>query len=253
MKERERLVVTGLTALLLILWLGFLVHRDPRFAGSLWGGILGVAGAVLMLVPLAYLIVKRISPLKKLVTGYVSMRTLLSWHIYAGIVGPLLVILHTGHKFFSPLGIALTAFTILVVLSGFAGRYLMNRFSQTIREKTELLTQLELAYRETASELAAHPEEAAAVRPLSGFFTRLAAGFFVASGETRSGTRSASVRALRLAESIADVEYAIKTHDTFKRCFAAWLKFHIVISFILYGLLALHVWAGIHFGLRWFV
>ena len=63
---------------------------------------------------------------------------------------------------------------------------------------------------------------------------------------------SASVRGLRLAESIADVEYAIKTHGTFKRWFATWLKFHIVISFVLYGLLAVHVWAGIYFGLRWF-
>ena len=136
MKERELLVATGLTALLLILWMGFLVHRDPRFAGSLWGGILGVVGAVLMLVPLAYLIVKRVSPLKKLVTRSVSMRTLLSWHIYAGIVGPILVILHTGHKFVSPLGIALTAMTILVVLSGFAGRYLMNQFSRTGEDGT---------------------------------------------------------------------------------------------------------------------
>lgn len=252
MKERERLVVTGLTVLLLILWLGFLVHRDPRFAGSLWGGILGVSGAVLMLVPLAYLVVKRISPLKKFVTRYISMRTLLSWHIYAGIVGPILVILHTGHKFASPLGIALTAMTLLVVLSGFAGRYLMNRFSKTIREKTELLTQLELAYRKTATDLAANPEKAAAVRPLTGFLRRLVVSVFVTSGATVPPVMSTSVRVLRLAESIADVEYAIKTHDTFKRWFAAWLKFHIVISFILYGLLALHVWAGIHFGLRWF-
>ncbi len=252
MKERERLVVTGLTALLLILWLGFLVHRDPRFAGSLWGGILGVSGAALMLVPLGYLIVKRVSPLKKLVTRYVSMRTLLSWHIYAGIVGPILVILHTGHKFVSPLGIALTAMTILVVLSGFAGRYLMNQFSQTIRKKTELLTQLELAYRETATELAAHPEQVSAIRPLSGFAARLFAGVFFTAAPTNPAVMSVPVRAIRLAESIADVEYAIKTHDTFERWFAAWLKFHIVISFMLYGLLALHVWAGIHFGLRWF-
>ena len=57
---------------------------------------------------------------------------------------------------------------------------------------------------------------------------------------------------MRLAESMADLEYAIKTHETFKRWFAAWLKLHIVISLILYGLLALHIWAGIHFGLRWF-
>ena len=252
MKERERLVVSGLVVLLLLLWLGFLVHRDPRFAGSLWGGVLAVSGAVLMLVPLAYLIVKRVSPLKKLVSQWVSMRTLLSWHIYAGIVGPILVILHTGHKFVSPLGIALTAMTILVVLSGFAGRYLMSQFSQTIREKKEELTQLELAYRETATELAAHAEQAAVVRPFSGFFTRLVAGFFVTSGDANPRAMPASVTALRLAESIADLEYAVKTHETFKRWFAAWLKFHIVISFILYGLLALHVWAGIHFGLRWF-
>jgi hypothetical protein len=62
----------------------------------------------------------------------------------------------------------------------------------------------------------------------------------------------ASTRAVRLTESIADLEYAIKAHETFKDWFATWLKFHIVISFILYGLLALHVWAGIYFGLRWF-
>lgn len=252
MKERERLVVSGLTVLLLILWLGFLIHRDPRFAGSFWGGMLGVSGAVLMLVPLAYMIVKRVSPLKKFVTHWVSMRTLLSWHIYAGVVGPMLVILHTGHKFVSPLGVALTVMTILVVLSGFTGRYLMNQFSQTISEKKKELTQLELAYRQTATELAMHPEQIAAVRPPAGFFSRVAAEFFVPSAETSSRSMPASIRALRLAESIADVEYAVKTHETFKRWFGTWLKFHIVISFVLYGLLTLHVWAGIHFGLRWF-
>lgn len=252
MKERERLVISGLTALLLILWLGFLVHRDPRFAGSLWGGVLGVSGAVLMFVPLAYMIIKRVPPLKKLMSQWVSMRTLLSWHIYAGIIGPIAVILHTGHKFVSPLGIALTAMTILVVLSGFTGRYLMSQFSQTISEKKAELTQLELAYRETATALAADPAQVAAIRPLSGFFSRLVAGFFVTRGQANPQSMPASVRALRLADSIADVEYAIKTHENFRRWFAAWLKFHIVISFVLYGLLALHVWAGIHFGLRWF-
>jgi hypothetical protein len=63
---------------------------------------------------------------------------------------------------------------------------------------------------------------------------------------------SAPIRALRLSESMADLEYAIKTHEAFRRWFAGWLRFHLVISFVLYGLLALHVWAGIYFGLRWF-
>lgn len=251
MKERERLIVSGMVLLLLVLWLGFFVHRSPRFAGSLWGGVLGVMGAVLMLVPLAYMIVKRIAPLKKQVTRWVSMRTLLNWHIYAGIVGPILAILHTGHKFVSPLGIALTAMTILVVLSGFTGRYLMSHFSQTIREKRAMLAQLEMAYRKTAGELAAHAEQAAVLSPLAGFWSRLVAGVFLTAPLT-GGSLPASIRALRLAESMADLEYAIKTHEQFKRWFASWLKFHIVISFVLYALLGLHVWAGIHFGFRWF-
>lgn len=251
MKEHDRLVATGLVVLMLVLGLGFLVHRSPRFAGGAWGGALGVAGALLMLVPLAYMVVKRISPLKRAVTRRVSMRTLLAWHVYAGIVGPILGLLHTGHKFDSPLGIALAAMMVVVVLSGFAGRYLMGQFSQTIREKKEMLTGLELAYRRTAGELAAHPEQVAIVRPLAGFWSRLMGGLLLARPAGVPATAGAPVRALRLSESMADLEYAIKTHEAFKRWFAGWLKFHIVISFALYGLLALHVWAGIHFGLRW--
>ncbi len=251
MQERERVVVSGLVVLLLLLWLGFLVHRSPRFAGSFEGGMLAVAGALLMLVPLAYSMVKRLKPLQQAVTKRVSMRTLLAWHIYAGILGPLLALLHTGHKFDSPLGIALTVLMLVVVLSGFVGRYLLGQVGQEVRAKKEVLASLEAAYRQTENELAAHLEQAALLAPFSGFLARVVAGFFV-TVPAEQGPLPAPVRALRLAESMADLEYAIKTHETFKRWFARWLKFHIVISAILYVLLALHVWSGIHFGLRWF-
>lgn len=251
MKERSEIVVTGLVMLLLILWLGFPFHQSPRFAGSIDGGILAVTGTVLMLVPLGYLIVKRIKPLKNLVTSRVHMHTLLAWHIYAGVLGPILVLVHTGHKFQSHLGIALTAMTIIVVLSGFTGRYLLSKFSQTIGEKKKMLTQFELAYRQTATELSANPEQVAVLQPLSGFFGRML-GLFMGASETNRGVIPASIRALQLSESIADIEYAIRTHETFKRAFSVWLKLHIALSFTLYALLALHVWAAFHFGLRWF-
>lgn len=252
MKEREPLVVGGLVALLLLLWLGFLLHVDPQFAGSLWGGVIGVSGALLMLVPLVYSLVKRIPSLKKLVSRRVSIRTLLVWHIYAGILGPILALLHTGHKFVSPLGIALTAMTLIVVVSGFVGRYLMSQLSHEVREKKEMLTRLELAYRETSGELAAHPEQIAVLRTLAGFWSRLAADYLVVSPDAEPRSLPISVRTLRIADAMADLEYAIKTHEHFKHWFAGWLKFHIVISVFLYALLGLHVWAGIHFGLRWF-
>lgn len=252
MKERERLVVSGLVVLLLLLWLGFLVHRDTRFAGSFWGGVLGVSGGVLMLVPLAYSLVKRVKWVRDRLWRRVTMRTLLAWHIYAGILGPILALLHTGHKFNSPLGIALAAMMLLVVLSGFTGRYLMGYFTHELLEKRQMLDALKAVYDETAGELARQPEQAALLGTFAGFFSRVLAGLFIPSPAAGPGGLAAPVRALRLAESMADLEYALKTHETFKRWFARWLKFHIVISAVLYVLLALHVWSGIHFGLRWF-
>lgn len=250
MGERDRLAATGLVALMLILWLGFLVHQAPRFAGSAWGGVLGVSGAVVMLIPLAYSAVKRISRLKRAVTPRVPLRKFLAWHIYAGIGGPILGLLHTGHRFESPLGIALTTAMILSVLSGFVGRYLMVQVGTDIREKKELLTRLELAYRETAGELAARPAEIALLRPVSGLWSRLAASLIAPRGA--DAVAAAPVRALRIAESMADLEYAIRNHEALKRAFARWVGVHVVTSLALYVLLGLHVWASVYFGLRWF-
>ncbi|QEG35803.1 hypothetical protein [Bythopirellula goksoeyrii] len=254
MKERERILVTALVVLMLITWLGFPFHESPRFAGSLWGGVFGVTGALLMLAPLAYMIVKRVKPLKQYTTKFVSKRTLLAWHIYAGVLGPILVVIHSGHKYESPLGIALTAMTLLVVLSGFVGRYLMQQFSQEIREKKTLLDGLKAIYDQIRTKLVTQHQPALAIQPFTGFFSRLTASFFLSenSADFSSSAETPSPREMvRLAESIADVEYAIDTHGKFKTWFGKWLKFHIVISFILYGLLILHVWTAIHFGLRW--
>jgi len=253
MKEREKIVVTGLVMLMLLAWLGFPLHHAHRFAGSFWGGVFGIAGAVLMLVPLAYLIVKRNKSLKKSVTKHVSMRTLLAWHIYAGVLGPILVIIHSGHKYESVVGISLTAMTLLVVVSGFVGRYLMSGFAKEIREKKAMLNELQTAYDEALVTTQSDPTAAKSLRPFSGFFSRLMAGFFLPEPSTEpSVARADSITLVRLAESIADVEYAIRTHEDFKQWFGKWLKFHIVISFVLYGLMFVHVYYAVYFGLRWF-
>lgn len=252
MKEREIFLVGGLVALLLILWLGFTVHRSPDFAGSLTGGVLAVGGSLFMLVPLAYLIVKRVAPLKRAVTKQASMQTLLVVHIYAGVLGPILVVLHTGHKFASPLGIALTAMTLIIVVSGFVGRYLMRRVGQEIQEKQKWLAELTAAFQRTQQEIKSRPPAARELTMLRSLMGRLAARLLVTTDSATGANLPLAARALRLSESIADVEYAIRTHETLKRAFSVWLKIHLVMSFVLYALLTLHVWAEIHFGLRWF-
>lgn len=248
MNSSERTIVGGLVSLLLILWLGFAFHIAPRFAGSLAGGVLAVVGSLLMLVPLAYLFIKRIKPLRTFVTACVSMRTLLAIHIYSGVLGPILVLLHTGHKFESHLGIALTAMTLIVVVSGFIGRHLMGRIGEELKEKRAMLGSLTAAYESTVRELQEHPERVEQVRSLRSVFRRIGARLFLSAEQELN----IAARALRLSESVADVECAIRTHETFKRAFTVWLKLHIVLSFTLYALLGLHVWGAIYFGLRWF-
>lgn len=253
MKEREEIVISGLVIFLLILWLGFPFHESHRFAGSLWGGVLAITGTLLMLVPLLYYFIKRIKWIKKKVTRKFPMRTLLAWHIYAGVLGPILVILHTGHKFESVIGVSLTAMTLIVVLSGFIGRYLMGHIGTELKDKKAMLTTLNKSYEQTMRELkTCCTDKAEAIRPFTGFFSRLFLNKLFNREEPANTPWPITERAARLVDAIADLEYAIKTHETFKKMFGRWLKLHIVLSFVLYGLLSAHIWSAIHFGIRWF-
>ena len=78
------------------------------------------------------------------------------------------------------------------------------------------------------------------------------APFFVADPAAGAG-RPPGVRerAIRLSESMADLEYAIKSHEVVKDAFGRWLACHIVIAIVLYALLAVHVWSAWYFGIRW--
>ncbi len=249
MKESERDVVTGLVVLMMVLWGGFLVHRSPQFAGSLSGGILGIVAALLMFIPLVYMIIKRIKPLKKRITATVRMPTLLAWHIYAGVLGPILALLHTGHRFESPLGISLTVLMLITVLSGFIGRYLMGQFSSKIRDKRKMLKSLQTDYNRIADTLCQQAKQplvelAARKSLLSPMFL-----FFADSQNHPDKHRSNTL--LQIVDAMSDLEYSVKMHEVFKSWFARWLKFHIVISFVLYGLLVFHIGIEIYFGLRW--
>jgi len=250
--EREPVVATALIMIILVVWGGGVFHSSPRFAGSPLGGALGVSGALLMLGPLVYLVIKRVKPIKTGVTRHVSMRTLLAWHIYTGLLGSLLVLLHTGHKFESLLGISLTALTLIVVFSGFVGRYLLRRIGDDVRRKRGLLSRLYEAYDAASEQLAMEPERRGLIHPLRSALL----GAFLTESPTTDAPDvmdvGSPVTVARLVGSIADVESAIAARETLKRWFSRWLRLHIALAAGLYLLLALHVWAGIHFGLRWF-
>ncbi len=252
MRQSEPVLAFLFTSFLLILWLGFLIHRDARFAGSFAGGVLAVSGSLFLLVPLIYSIIKRVPVLKRLVTKEISFSSLLTVHIYAGFTGAVLVLLHTGHKFHGNLAVALTTLLLIVVFSGYLGRYLIGYISKESGEKKRLLTTLETQFSKRVKELQGHPEDRQIIGLFASFFSRVVAPtFFTPSRQTGSLGRARDI--LQLSDSIADVEYAISTHQFFKRVFSIWLKVHIALSFLFYFLLFLHVVGEYHFGLRWFL
>jgi hypothetical protein len=250
---RERTILSTLIVLLIVLWVGFVVHRSPRFPGSLTGGVLAVSAAILMVVfSIAYVVVKRIPASRRKIGVRISMGDLLTWHVYTSAIGAILALLHTGHRFESDLGIALTSTMLLTVFSGYVGRHLLGRVSLELHEKRDQLAKIETAYNEAVRELARSPDplvlEAASHSMFSGWRIRSVIPAMIAGERSQSH----SYRAVRMTESIAELEYSIKTHDRSKRVAAHWLKLHIAAALGFYVLLALHIWASIHFGLRWF-
>ena len=246
MRKPERFIVISAFVVLVFAWLGFLLHVSPRFAGSGLGAIFGISGAVLMLIPLGYVFVKRIPFFKEHVAKYVSLQTWLSIHIYTGIFGALFALVHTGHKYVSPLGIALTATMLLVVVSGIVLRYLTPFVNLDMKDKLLLL---QTARGDLDHAWGVLEQSAAGQKVLPKEEPSLTTS--MASLRLTPAPENSSGRATILAEGVADLEYSIRTHELLKRWFSGALMFHIVVSIAFYALLAAHLASGIYFGLRW--
>jgi hypothetical protein len=96
-------------------------------AGGLFGHLIGVIGFVLMLMTeLLYSLRKR-----SRLARWGNMSEWLKFHIFTGIVGPYLVLLHTSWKLNGLAGATL-ALTIIIVLSGFIGRYIYTRIPRAL-------------------------------------------------------------------------------------------------------------------------
>lgn len=233
MNQTERLIVEIVLSLLLFLVPAFLFHTAPRFAGSLTGFVLGVAATTLMVLLLIYPLAKYVDWFKSSVTRLVSLRSLLAVHVYAGVFGAFLAILHTGHKYQSPLGISLLALVLVAVATGFVGRYYLPQTSTELREAESRLATLRSTYDQAAAAIAERQtlEEAAA------------------ANISAPALRDVSV--LQVVESIADLEYGIGSREALKKVFMRWIVVHVVAAILMYLLLTLHIAGEIYYGLRW--
>ena len=102
-------------------------HRLLRPSGPV-GLTLGIAGTIAMLSTLPYAVRKRWRRL----AGLGSLKGWLELHIFFGVMGPILVTLHTSFKFN---GLIAAGYWLMMAVwaSGFVGRYLYQRIPKSIR------------------------------------------------------------------------------------------------------------------------
>jgi hypothetical protein len=101
------------------------LHWELKPGGSR-GHALGIVGGTMMALMLLYSVRKRVPALRR--AGHLS--TWLRGHIFLGIVGPALVILHTAFKVQGLVAISFWSM-IAVAASGFAGRFLYLQLPRT--------------------------------------------------------------------------------------------------------------------------
>jgi hypothetical protein len=122
--------------------------NDIPPASEFFGHSFGIIGFLLMLMTETLYSLRKRS--RKAQWG--RMSNWLDLHIFTGLVGPYLVLLHTSWKFNGLAGLV-TLLMIIVVVSGFIGRYLYTTLPRTI-EGVELETSaLETAIATTNAEL----------------------------------------------------------------------------------------------------
>jgi len=118
------------------------VTEEVPPASELFGHGLGIIGFVMMLMTETLYSLRKRSRLAK----WGKMSSWLQFHIFTGIVGPYMVLLHSAWKFNGLAG-AVTLLTVVIVVSGFIGRYIYTRIPRTAegQEVTSTLAPLALA------------------------------------------------------------------------------------------------------------
>jgi len=104
----------------------FLAREIPP-ASELFGHGLGVIGFLFMLMTeTLYSLRKRSRSVR-----WGRLSGWLQFHIFTGLVGPYMVLLHTSWKFNGLAGVT-TLLTVIIVVSGFIGRYIFTRIPRTM-------------------------------------------------------------------------------------------------------------------------
>ncbi|MBZ5589335.1 MAG: hypothetical protein LAO05_12305 [Acidobacteriia bacterium] len=239
-------------------------HKILRPSGQI-GLALGIGGTVLMILMQAYSLRKKL----KILRNVGSVPRWLDFHIFCGILGPVLITFHTSFKFNGIVSVAYWSM-LLVLVSGFVGRYLYVRIPKSIRGQELSVAQVEERAAALKAELLGMRLPTHLVEEVEAFEARvvpqrdleprwgglLFGELYIRFSLTtlRRRIRHDGVGARTLHDVIAlTVERALLLRrlaylKRTKKLFELWHIFHRPLAYVMLAIVVVHVATAIYFG-----
>ena len=241
-------------------------HHDGYWqwkAGGSVGHKLGIVGSSMMVLMLLYSVRKRVGALRRLgpLSGWLDV------HIYLGVFGPLLVVLHSSFKVQGLVALSFWSM-VVVALSGVLGRYLYLQIPRTRAGEELALAELEAEDRELSGQLRSRfrLDEAQLARLdalvavpartglLGGFVRlvtddlRLRSGLREFARSCRSVPRPVVRDFQRVVRQKAQVHRRILLWDRVHELFHYWHVLHKPFALVMYLFMIVHVGVAIVTG-----
>lgn len=202
------------------------LHRALRPSG-LVGLPLGIAGALLIAASTGYVVRKRLVSRPR----FAALRAWMGFHVFAGLLGPALVLLHAAFVPTSALGLLALASLAVVVASGLFGRHVYASFPKTLEGRA-------LGLNEVRKRLAVYERDLAALDAGPGVIAPLDA-------------RAPLERRRVLERRLARERRWLARYDDLRRLMGIWRFLHVWLAVVTGLAVAGHVAIAVLFGDLW--
>jgi len=212
-------------------------------ASEIFGHGLGILGFILMLMTETLYSLRKRSRSAK----WGRMAQWLEFHIFTGLVGPFMVLLHSSWKFNGLAGL-ITLLTVLIVASGFVGRYIYTRLPRTVAgaEAEAELIRVEVA--RLGAFISRQPQQNVLARlgNIRGPFRILRTRLLINSLPRE--TREKAWALFELTEQRRTLQKNLAALSSARRWMAIWHAVHIPIGMALFSLAFVHIVAAVYYA-----
>lgn len=247
------------------------LHRAFK-PGGVWGHGLGIMGSGMMVLLLLYSLRKR----QRFGLRFGKVSQWLNIHIFLGIMGPILVTLHTALKFGGFVSVSYYAM-MAVMLSGFVGRYLYVQIPRTLSGDELTIKQMEVQNRKLTQKLLkrhrVNPRSLGQLNALAmigkgGNISGFTAMFAIVISDLTWSFRLRKLRKdlVRQNGSVAPRELArlikivsqkallmrkMRLLSAIQPMFHYWHVIHKPFAYVMFIIMFLHIAVTMTFGFRW--